>query len=65
MSPKDIEADFRERARDDVVSFKLLKLDGACVALTLLPELVKGPANGIRKAVNDKTIFLDRERSLL
>ena len=48
-----------------MVNFKLLKLDGADVGLTLLQELVKGPANGIRKAVNDNLYPLRKIAALI
>ena len=43
MLPKDIEADFRERAHDDVVGFKSLTVDGANVGQQMLHELGQSP----------------------
>ena len=52
ISPKDIEADFRNGARDEVRSFTRLKLDGVDVGLNMLRDLEKHP-DGIEKVVGD------------
>ena len=50
MLPKDIEAEFRERAHDDVVGFKSLTVDGANVGQQRLHELGQSPT-GMTKTV--------------
>ena len=50
MLPKDIEADFRQRAHDDVVGFKSLTVDGANVGQQMLHELGQSPT-GMTKTV--------------
>ena len=55
-----IEADFRNRARDEVRSFTRLKLDGVDVGLNMLRDLEKHP-DGIEKVVGDNFLRAKRD----